>query len=168
MTADYVIQRNGIATLASNDALIEMAHTLEEYGKTLGDYGLPEPEAYGSELEHELMRWNPLIPDLLSGVEQHVTSLTDGQLHVYNIVLRSLETGSQILGYIDGKAGRGKTWVIKCICETLRSRGCVVLPTATSAFAAQQYDGGRTTHSTFKVYLLTADFHSLTPSSRFL
>jgi hypothetical protein len=30
---------------------------LEEYGKTLSDYGLPEPMSYGREVEHELAKW---------------------------------------------------------------------------------------------------------------
>jgi hypothetical protein len=30
---------------------------LEEYGKTFGGYGLPEPMSYGHEVEHELAKW---------------------------------------------------------------------------------------------------------------
>jgi hypothetical protein len=40
---------------------------------------------------------------------------------------------------------------VQTICDKIRSLGRIVLPTATPAFAAQHYQGGRTTHSTFKV-----------------
>ena len=53
--------------------------------------------------------------------------------------------------FIDGKAGRGKTFLVNTLCDWVRGQGHVVLPTATSAFAAQLYEGGRTTHSIFKV-----------------
>jgi DNA replication protein DnaC len=52
---------------------------------------------------------------------------------------------------VDGKAGRGKTFLVNVICDNIRSRGLIVLLTAMAAFAAQLYPGGRTTHSAFKV-----------------
>jgi hypothetical protein len=53
--------------------------------------------------------------------------------------------------FVDEKAGTGKTHIVNVICDKIRSLGCVVLPTAIAAFAAQHYAGGRTTHSAFKV-----------------
>ncbi|KAF8141784.1 hypothetical protein EV363DRAFT_1144330, partial [Boletus edulis] len=53
--------------------------------------------------------------------------------------------------FIDGKAGRSKTFLINAVCDKLRSLSRIVLPTTSSAFAAQLYSGGRTTHSMFKV-----------------
>ena len=53
--------------------------------------------------------------------------------------------------FVDGKAGRGKTFLVNTLCAWVRAEGRIALPTATSAFAAQLYPGGRTTHSTFGV-----------------
>lgn len=53
--------------------------------------------------------------------------------------------------FVDGKAGRGKTFLINALCEHIQSQGEIIIPTVTAAFATQLYPGGRTTHSTFKV-----------------
>ena len=53
--------------------------------------------------------------------------------------------------FIDGKAGCGKTFLVNTLCAWVRAVGRIALPTATSAFAAQLYPGGHTTHSTFGV-----------------
>src|SRR6266550_8242594 len=76
------------------------------------------------------------------------------------------ENGSPI--FIDGKAGCGKTTLINTICDVLRSQNEIVLATATSAFAAQLYPGGKTTHSTFKVMLdVTLISYNINNNDRF-
>jgi hypothetical protein len=42
-------------------------------------------------------------------------------------------------------------FLLTTICDALRADAKIVIPTATSAFAAQPYEGGQTAHSTFKV-----------------
>ena len=63
--------------------------------------------------------------------------------------------------FVNGAAGTGKTFLTCACCNCARSRQKIVLATATSAFAAQLYPGGRTTHATFKVSipLLTYTLH---------
>ncbi|OSX66534.1 hypothetical protein POSPLADRAFT_1081274, partial [Postia placenta MAD-698-R-SB12] len=73
------------------------------------------------------------------------------QYHVYTGILNAISDGRPLRAFVDGKAGRGKTFLVHAICNKLRSEGRVVLATATSGFAAQLYPGGKTTHSTFKV-----------------
>jgi hypothetical protein len=65
--------------------------------------------------------------------------------------MANIDTGTQSLDFIDGKAGSGKMFLVNAICDMLRSKELILLATATSAFAAQLYPGGRTTHSTLKV-----------------
>jgi hypothetical protein len=48
--------------------------------------------------------------------------------------------------HIDGRAGRGKTFVLYPIIGALRKLNEIVLLSASSAFAAKNYPGGRTTH----------------------
>lgn len=48
--------------------------------------------------------------------------------------------------HIDGRAGRGKTYVLYPIIGALRKLDEIVLLSASSAFAAKNYPGGRTTH----------------------
>ncbi|KZT08457.1 uncharacterized protein LAESUDRAFT_649310 [Laetiporus sulphureus 93-53] len=82
--------------------------------------------------------------------------LNEEQYKAYHEILGAVEHNRPLCAYIDGRAGRGKTFLVNTICNKLRSEGHIVLPTATSAFAAQLYPGGRTTHSTFKVCYTSA------------
>ena len=67
--------------------------------------------------------------------------------------MTALTEGKQLLAFIDSKAGQGKTFILQTIGDHLHSMDLIFLPTAKSAFAAQCYEGGCTTHSTFKVLL---------------
>ncbi|OCH88264.1 hypothetical protein OBBRIDRAFT_734790 [Obba rivulosa] len=80
-----------------------------------------------------------------------VARLNNDQHLIYTEILLAVEEGRPLCAFVDGKAGRGKTFLVNAICNKLRSLGKIVLPTATSAFAAQLYPGGKTMHSTFKV-----------------
>jgi Cdc6-like AAA superfamily ATPase len=73
------------------------------------------------------------------------------QLTIYDQILSAVLENRPLYAFVDGKAGRGKTTLVNTLCNKLRSLGRIVIPTATAAFAAQLYPGGRTTHSAFKV-----------------
>jgi CO dehydrogenase nickel-insertion accessory protein CooC1 len=53
--------------------------------------------------------------------------------------------------FIDGLGGTGKTFLYRTVMANLRSRGQIVLATASSGIAATLLPGGRTTHSRFKL-----------------
>jgi nucleoside-triphosphatase THEP1 len=48
--------------------------------------------------------------------------------------------------HVDGRAGRGKTYVLYPVIGALRKLDEIVLLSASSAFAAKNYPGGRTAH----------------------
>jgi hypothetical protein len=148
---DFILRHGSIAHLGLNAALDEIAHLLEEYGKRLSDFGLPEPIVHSREVEHELLRWGSNPELLAERADQAVAILKPEQLQIYQYALSAVLQGSPLRLFVDGKAGRGKTMLINTLCDKLRSLGKIVLPTATAAFAAQLYPGGRTTHSAFKV-----------------
>lgn len=68
--------------------------------------------------------------------------------------------------HIDGRAGRGKTYLLYPVIGALRKLDEIVLVSASSAFAAKNYPGGRTAHY---LYGIPVDEHSplLTSSVRF-
>ncbi|KAI0743845.1 DNA helicase Pif1 like protein, partial [Daedaleopsis nitida] len=80
------------------------------------------------------------------------------QYGIYQEIMDAVSHRRPLCAFVDGKAGRGKTFLVNTICNKLRAEGHIVLPTATSAFAAQLYPGGKTTHSVFKVRPLLAHF----------
>jgi ABC-type transport system involved in cytochrome c biogenesis ATPase subunit len=73
------------------------------------------------------------------------------QRAIFLQVQHAISAGEPLFMFIDGKAGRGKTFLVNILCAWVRSTGRIALPTATSVFAAQLYPGGQTTHSTFGV-----------------
>jgi hypothetical protein len=53
--------------------------------------------------------------------------------------------------YIDGRAGRGKTYCLYPLIGALRKARKIVLISASSAFAAKNYPGERTVHYTYGI-----------------
>jgi Cdc6-like AAA superfamily ATPase len=53
--------------------------------------------------------------------------------------------------YIDGRAGRGKTYLLYPVIGALRKQDEIILLSASSAFATKNYPGGRTTHYLYEI-----------------
>ena len=148
---DFTLQNHNALEIGMDHALQEIGQSLEEYGKTLGDYGLPEPMSYGREVEHEYAKWSADCEGLSLHADNAVKSFNPEQRLIYDLIITAVIEDQPLCIFIDGKAGTGKTYLVQTICNKIRSLARIVLPTATSAFAAQHYPGGRTTHSAFKV-----------------
>ena len=154
LSRDYILRHNNTEQIGINCALDDLCHYLDEHGKTVSDYGLPHVLSYTREVEHEMERWNSDRPALAARANDAVRHLNAEQLQIYHAVTSAILEGRQLLAFVDGKGGRGKTFLLRAICDHIRSTGRLFLPAATSAFAAQNYDGGRTIHSAFKVCVL--------------
>lgn len=152
MAHDFTLQFGLNTDLGLNRALEELNKSLEEHGKSLSFYGLPDPLTFTAEVRHELERWGRDPIGLRNRAATAVARMTHEQQFIYDQIMSSVLKKESLLAFIDGKAGRGKTFLINVICNKVRSLGRIVIPTATAAFAAQLYPGGRTTHSAFKVY----------------
>jgi nucleoside-triphosphatase THEP1 len=68
------------------------------------------------------------------------------QLNIYNRIMHIATMENPPPVHVDGRAGRGKTYVLYPIIGAMRKTDQIVLVTASSAFAAKNYPGGRTTH----------------------
>jgi len=91
--------------------------------------------------------------------------MTPEQASIFDCIVNAVSSNASLLAFVDGKAGRGKTYLVNTICNKVHSLGQIVLPTTTATFAAHLYPGGRTTHSTFKVvtlllYEMVSDAHT--------
>jgi PIF1-like helicase len=149
--ANFMLDNDEDLHLSTNLALQDLARYLEEYGKCLTDFSLPQPISPTSELTHEYQRWQRLMPHLLEQALQASESFNYKQHLIAQQITHALSLNLPLLIFIDGKVGRGKTFLVNVLCNWVQGHGLIVLPTATSAFAAQMYPGGQTTHSTFKV-----------------
>jgi hypothetical protein len=151
---DFILQNENIVNISTNLALHEPSKYLEEYSKTLLDYGLPQPVSHLREVEHELLRWGSDPHDLSARADYLIQRLATEQRVIYDEILLSITNEQPLLMFVDEKAGRGKTFMINAICNKVHALGKIVLPTATAAFVTQLYPGGRTTHSAFKVKVI--------------
>jgi hypothetical protein len=152
---DFTLRYNGNLHIGRNHALRDIALNLEEHGKSLADYGLPDAELHSLEVEHELMRWCSNCEALAQRADIAYANLNPEQRLIFDEIMYAVHNNLPLRMFIDGKAGRGKTYLIQALCDRLRSMYRIVIPTATSAFAAHHYQGGRTTHSAFKVCTCT-------------
>ncbi|KAI0356231.1 hypothetical protein OH77DRAFT_1401368 [Trametes cingulata] len=98
-----------------------------------------------------MAKWKPELEVLAARSATAVSKLNAEQYRIYTEIMDAVTHRRPLCAFVDGKAGRGKTFLVNTICNKLRASGHIVLPTATSAFAAQLYPGGKTTHSVFKV-----------------
>ena len=142
---------------------------LQEFGKTLEEYGLPKP----------LLLWmvqqpnsnNPMIEEESAydpQQEEEVCNtmriqLNPEQENCFKEIIHIVEKYEQNPGgnyrsgfFLQGAAGTGKTFLYNCLCSYLRARGKIVLCVASSGIAAQLLPGGRTAHSRFKIPLSNA------------
>ncbi|XP_076882480.1 uncharacterized protein LOC143530957 [Bidens hawaiensis] len=128
--------------------------------KSLANYGLPMPNA------NKLQRLqNKLLMDernynrqLLAS--EHISSL--GRLNpqkrlIYEHVMSATSSNQQVLAFVYGHGGTGKTFLWTTIIAALRSTGNIVLAVAASGIASLLLPSGRTAHSRFKIPLDMTD-----------
>lgn len=148
---DYTLRTGNNPIAGQHGALREMSGFLAEHGKTLVDFGLPDVQTRGREVEHELLQWGADPRQLAQRASDAFQNLTHEQAAIFDEIVTAVQYQQPLYLFVDGKAGRGKTFLMNTLADHLRSHGLIILPTAIAAFAAQLYRGGRTTHSTFKV-----------------
>ncbi|KAK1434099.1 hypothetical protein QVD17_11017 [Tagetes erecta] len=121
---------------------------------SLSTYGLPMP---GPNLLMSLR--NKLLMEeknydrqkLASDSEVFQKNLNIQQRLIYDIVMNRVTSNKQILLFIYGHGGTGKTFLWKTIISKLRSEGKIVLAVAASGIASLLLPSGRTAHSRFKL-----------------
>jgi ATP-dependent DNA helicase PIF1 len=148
---DFVVRYRDLPQIIIDHGLNHIGMLLEEHGKNLSNYGLPEPTTFGREVDHELQRWAPHLHELSARADTAYQYFNEKQQYTFDKIIMAVINDDPLLLFIDGKAGVGKTYLINAVCDKLRLINIIVLPTATSAYATQLYQGGRTTHSTFKI-----------------
>ena len=153
---DLTIERPSFSAIVTNQTLQALSKLLRPAGLSLDALGLPQPrlEYENSGEERTDLRTIEYYRTLVPSIE---SSLTPDQYSIYHSLEQSIrqyrDEVSQVtpLYFVDGKAGRGKTYVLSAIILKLRSLGFSILTVGTSALSATLYPEGRTAHSTFGV-----------------
>jgi len=130
---------------------------LQKAGKTLTDYSLPKPlftfddfngvsRILAEEISYDIdilnQRW-----------QQDYPKANLQQKHVLDAVTAKVDANEGGLFFIDGPAGTGKTFVENLILAYVRGHHKIALAVASSGIASILLEGGRTSHSRFKIPL---------------
>lgn len=128
---------------------------LTENGKSLLEYpslpqinDLPLTNVTNSLIIQEL---NYDKADLLVQSSKLVKELNADQRFIYDKIISAVDSGGGGFFFIHGYEGTGKTFLWNTLVCTLRSRGEIVLPVASSGIAATLLPSGRTAHSRFAI-----------------
>ncbi|CAG8496235.1 7053_t:CDS:2 [Cetraspora pellucida] len=158
LSKDFEEQFQNNQYLATNATLQQIALMLTEHGRRMRDFGLLEPQTWTPEViaEHQRYSDNAKYRSL---AEKSRSQMTVEQATLYDEVVfhvlyeseNESASTTKFPMFLDGKAGRGKTFLINAICSAIRSAMKIVLPCGTTALAALLYEGGRTAHSLFRV-----------------
>ena len=136
--------------IAYNKALIHIQQTLQQNGKSLKDFHLPEPIEV-EENELILQHTNYDQQELNQFVEAGVPTLNPEQKKIYELATNSALNNEGKLLFCTGVGGSGKTHVFKLILAKLRGSGKIALAVSSSGISALLLPDGRTAHSMFKI-----------------
>ena len=132
--------------------------------QSLQQFGLPSPpnevnlatgnREYLKELSYDIVK-------LSESVNLNITKLNSEQSQVYTEVMKSIDSNSGQLFFLDAPGGTGKTFLINLLLACVRMNKNIAISVASSGIAATLLDGGKTAHSAFKLPLNLN--HSETP-----
>jgi hypothetical protein len=163
-------QRYDLATPSSIQIqdllLLDLSTLLEQAGKSLSDFHLPLPTGSLNDLnntvcrtiseeqqyDHDILQqhWSggystantdqkKILDKISSAVDNHENDSTRGDLN------------NGTMFFIDGPGGTGKTFVENLLLSYVRGSGQIALAVASSGIASILLEGGRTSHSRFKI-----------------
>ncbi|XP_051776748.1 ATP-dependent DNA helicase pif1-like [Erpetoichthys calabaricus] len=129
--------------------LSEINEILKCYGMTLQQFHLPVTKF--------IPPYTPTCVDILHKqkvASDYTQQLNDDQRTVVQVVLQAIYNPPihfKKCFFLDSPAGTGKTFVYKTLIHSVRGRGDVAIPVASTGIAATLLPAGRTAHSVFKI-----------------
>jgi predicted ATPase len=111
--------------------------------------GLPKPARVERQINLELDAFAQSYDALQVRSQQTYGMLNQEQRLIYDSVMGSIPTGNCY--FLDGKAGREKTFLVNAICDRIRGKRHIACITGSIAFSVTLYERGRTAHSMFGI-----------------
>ncbi|KAG7429406.1 hypothetical protein Forpi1262_v009500 [Fusarium oxysporum f. sp. raphani] len=149
LSADFALHYSHDEAISRT--LQSISRILRGNGATMRQFGLPEPTGVERELQLELAAFARQRETLMMRSRQNYAALNAEQRHIFDIIHSSLATGGCF--FVDGRAGRGKTFLMGTLCDYIRAEGSCsvdkrfVAPLLT--LLGDQYSDHRPAHSPF-------------------
>jgi len=142
---------------AWNDLLCDLSRRFESDGKSMKDYGLPEPVVMKTELEIERNKYNRDTQlQLYYKLCEDIPNTTEQQ-DIFDNIVNAVAAKETKIYYVQGQAGSGKSTLAKKIMAYCRSEGKLCAGCASTGLAATIYEGFETAHSLFKFPVIEED-----------
>ncbi|KAI5448568.1 hypothetical protein KIW84_015830 [Lathyrus oleraceus] len=132
--------------------LKDLNELLNLHGKKIEDYDLPslppntiDKDAIPSIIQEEL------AVDIPNEDIESIAKLNNDQMIAFKTIMNVIVQKHSGVFFVDGPGGTSKTFIYRTIMTSLRSRGEIVLATASFGIAATLLPDGRTAHSRFKI-----------------
>jgi hypothetical protein len=136
-----------------NAVLQSIQGYLSSQGSSLAQFKLPLPSYWMSEVDYEVAAFYGKAVEMQEFVRQTQSQFNDEQAQAYAKLEAVVQGGNglQNLHFLDGKAGRGKTFLMNCLVTQFRAEGDLVLVVGTTGLSIVHYERGRTAHSAFGI-----------------
>jgi hypothetical protein len=166
LCADH-IQHFGTTDLAYNQALRDLQNLLTTRGSNLQSFGLPDPGEQLLELELEYALFAPRSSELARSSNAMITQMNIEQRNAFNTIYTAVTAPGSFpptsVFYLDGRAGRGKSFVVIALCAKLRSFNLLPIITGSSALSVTMHERGRTAHATFGIPVSNVRISTILP-----
>ena len=128
-------------------ALCLLRDLLDERGKKLSDFGLPDPAiTFDTASDGRLILEETSYDrnELATGGQSNLQQANDEQRTIIERILLAVRQMTPTTFFLDGPGGCGKTFVENTVAAILRSEGKIVLMVGSSGICAILLKGGRT------------------------
>jgi PIF1-like helicase len=158
LAADFLLSTHS-EELAMDRVLETISEFFSDSSKSLSTYGLPEPRHRPQEIIQEEAAFHGRENELMQQAETMHEQMTDEQKTIFENIVSKIDmhsphsesTTKMIPLFIEGRPGRGKTFLVDALCAYLRAKKHIVLVCGSSALAATLYERGRTAHKLFGI-----------------
>ncbi|KAI5392416.1 hypothetical protein KIW84_076993 [Lathyrus oleraceus] len=154
MVEDYQTANNVVESDLTNMLLKDLNELLNLHGKKIDDYDLPSlpPNTIDRGAVPSIIQ-EELAIDIPNEDIEFIAKLNNDQMIAFNTIMNVIVQKHSGVFFVDGPGGTGKKFLYRTLMASLRSRGEIVLATASSGIAATLLPGGRIAHSRFKILI---------------
>lgn len=135
---------------------------LSQSGRHLDDFGIRLPARRSMEVVNE-ERFLTLNHAALEAERDDMCDmLNEEQRTIFDEICDGIDSRQNAMFFVEGRPGRGKTFVANALASTLRAAGHIILIVGSSALCATAYKRGRTAHYMFGIPVTedSTDLHS--------
>ena len=104
---DFTLRANNNINVGHTGALHKLARHLDEYGRKLCDFGLPDvtTATASSKVEYEKLKWQDREDELCHCADDTYQDMTQEQRVIYDKILDAVEHDMPLQLFVDGRAG---------------------------------------------------------------